>query len=543
MNNVVREILAKRGIEGEKEILDFLNPDYGQLADPFSLPDMEVAVRRIAKAVVTGEKIVVYGDYDVDGMTASTLLTEALRCLGTRSVNSYTPNRFDEGYGLNKDAVKKLAGERTSLIITVDCGSLSHAEIALANKLGVDVVVTDHHGVAEVQPPAVAIVNPHRPDSRATFKDYCGVGVAFQLVRALQTKLTGLGRGQEKWFLDLVALGTISDIVPLVGDNRKLVYWGLKVLAKTRRLGLKALMAVARVDQKRVSARDVGFVLGPRLNAAGRLETAESALALLSANNNPEALELAEKLDKLNLERRKEQDEIFKQVLEKIDGCQDEVIVVSGLGWSHGIIGIVASKVVETLGKPIFILEELENGIAKGSGRSFGDFDLGKAVVATNKSLINGGGHAAAAGIVIETAKLAKWRRAINKYHESLGLKDQGEYLCAKADVEVSDLGDLTLELVRELEKLEPFGLANERPIFKLKNKGVKFVDRIGNEKNHLKLTVADKSQMLKFLAFNPPEEWFVEPGDRVDLWVNLEINEWRGSETVEGRILNIQQK
>ncbi|MCL1929699.1 single-stranded-DNA-specific exonuclease RecJ [Candidatus Saccharibacteria bacterium] len=544
MNKLVKEILAKRGLKEQKEIEAFLNPDYDKLADPFLLPDMNLAVERIVRAVNAGEQIAVYGDYDVDGTVASALLLEALECFGAENVMSYIPDRFSEGYGLNEVAIKKLANDQVDLIITVDCGSLSHLEIELANKLGVDVVVTDHHDVAKVRPPAVAVVNPRYGDSKKIFSDYCGAGVVFQLVRALQTRLSGLSPGQEKWFLDLVALGTVSDIVPLAEDNRTLVYWGLKVLAKTRRPGLKALMAVARVNPKQVCARSIGFVLGPRLNAAGRLETAKLALSLLRTEDNAEALSLAEKLDGLNLERRKEQNGIFEQVCDKLAGCEDEVLVISSRGWSHGIVGIVASKVVEALGKPVFILEELDDGTAKGSGRSFGDFKLGEAVAATSKWLIKCGGHDAAAGVTIETVKLPEWRKAINEYYKDLGLKNQAAHLRVREDVEIESLSELTVELARDLEVLEPFGLANERPIFKLKNQAAKFVDKIGKESNHLKLTIIDKGQTeLKLLAFEPPKEWFVEPGDKIDLWVNLEINEWRGNETVEGRILSINRK
>jgi single-stranded-DNA-specific exonuclease len=544
MNPIVKAILAKRGLTTEQDITAFLNPDYETLVDPFLLPDMKPAVQRIKQALEANEKIVIYGDYDVDGMTASTLLTEALRCFGAKQVETYTPDRFAEGYGVNSDAIKTIAAAKTNLLITVDCGSLSHAEIELANSLDLDVIVTDHHGLAPTLPPAVAIINPHRPDAECSFKDYAGVGVTFQLVRALQQKLPGLPVGQEKWLLDLVALGTISDIVPLIGDNRTLVYWGLKVLAKTRRLGLKALIAVARVNQAQVSSRDVGFALGPRLNAAGRLETATIALSLLNTTDNSTALTFAEKLDILNRARRKEQDHIFEQVHAKLKDDPNPVLVISAPDWSHGIIGIVASKIVESLQKPVFILEELEGGIAKGSGRSFGDFELHKAIEITNSLLIRGGGHAAAAGVTIKTADIPAWRQALNDYYESLNLKNQSQHLRVQSDHDLTDLAPLTTELVHDLAALEPFGMGNERPVFKLDRVRAQFVDRIGAQKDHLKLTVTDRHrQYLKLLAFGPPPHWFVEPNLPLTLWIHPEINEWQGTESVEGRILNLELK
>jgi single-stranded-DNA-specific exonuclease len=539
MNKIVKEILTKRGLKTEKEITAFLNPDYAStMYDPFLLPDMKAAVERLKKAREASEKVVIYGDYDVDGMTATAILVDALSKFGL-DVMTYTPNRFTEGYGLNEEAIESLAKTEATLVITVDCGSLSHREIKLANKLKLDVIVTDHHAVEKTLPPALAVINPHRQDSQYPFVDLAGCGVAFKLVQALQQDTDFLAPGQEKWLLDLLAIGTICDIVPLVDENRNNVYWGIEVLRKTRRLGLKALLAVAKIRPSELDARKIGFGLGPRLNAAGRLETAEMALELLLTDQPERALALAQHLDKVNFERRKEQDRIFEEATQKVNE-KDDLIIVSGERWHEGVIGIVASKLVEKYQKPAFVLAVGE-AQAKGSGRSFGEFNLAEAIAATKEHLVAGGGHAAAGGVSLSIDKLADWREAMVNYHRQLELKNQKKHLMASEDVTQRRLTEVDVALVQELSKLEPFGLGNEKPVFKMVDMRAVFVDRIGQKKNHLKLTISDGDANLKFLAFDAPDTWFVESSERVNLFVNLEINEWQGHQTVEGRILRLE--
>ena len=538
--SLIDELLKKRGLTGEVAQA-FLSPSYDATKhDPFLLPDMRMAVDRIRQAQLEDEKVVIYGDYDVDGMCATAILADALAKFGLK-VDTYTPNRFTEGYGLNADAVHSIAEAGAKLVITVDCGSLSHDEIKLAGELGLDVIVTDHHAVAETMPPAVAVINPHRADSKYPFADLAGCGVAFKLVQALQDEPGGLPSGQEKWLLDLVALGTVCDIVPLLGENRSNVRWGIEVLRKTKRRGIKALMAVAKVRPEEVDTRKIGFVFGPRLNAAGRLETAKYALELLLTNNSDRAVELAQKLEVLNRERRAEQDRIFTEAVKMASNLQDPVLIVGGVSWNEGVIGIVASKLVEKFGKPAFVLS-LGGQEVKGSGRSFGDFSLAAAIDATREYLLKGGGHAAAGGVTLEATKVDKWRAAINDFYKSLKLSDQSKHLLVAEDLVVDDLGGINTDLVNELAQLEPFGMGNERPVFRLSGMQARFVDRIGKASEHLKITVADKAgNTLKFLAFAPPDAWFVEPGSEISVWVNLEINEWNGQKTVEGRILRLE--
>jgi len=398
VSKLIKKILSARGIKTAKAQADFLNPDYEKSKhDPFLMPDMKKAVARIKEVQKNGEKVTIYGDYDIDGMTATTILWESFQKFGI-DVDTYTPDRFTEGYGLNVDAVEQIAASGAKLIITVDNGTLSFDEIARAKELGVDVIVTDHHSPHDELPDAVAILNPKvivaqnpekyddnfilkkefRKEKVYPFCDLAGCGVAFKLVQALQTQLEGLPDGQEKWLLDLVALGTVCDVVSLVDENRTNVKWGLEVLKKTRRPGLKALLAVADVDSQTVDARTFGFVLGPRLNAAGRLETAEMALELFKTDDNARALELARKLDILNKERRKVQDEIFIEASAQVDE-NDPVAIAIGDNWHEGVIGIVAAKILEKFERPAFVLSRGAE-FAKGSGRSFGEFSCAAAI-------------------------------------------------------------------------------------------------------------------------------------------------------------------
>lgn len=539
-SEIVKKILLKRGVP-ESEHEAFLNPDYDATShDPFLLPDMKKAVDRIVKAQKKDEKIVIYGDYDVDGMTATAILLDALTRFGLR-VETYTPDRFTEGYGLNKNAIQALAKTDASLVVTVDCGSLSHEEIKAAGKLGLDVIVTDHHAVAEDMPAAVAVINPHRPDSKYPFADLAGCGVAFKLVQALQTKLDGLSTGQEKWLLDLVALGTVCDVVPLLDENRAMVRWGIEVLRQTRRPGLRALMSVVDVSPAEVNARAIGYMIGPRLNAAGRISTAKSALELLTTNDNQEALGLAQKLDSLNSVRRTEQNDIFTAACEKLDHPKDPIIVIGETGWNEGVIGIVASKLMEKYGKPAFVLS-INADKAKGSGRSFGDFNLAEAIAETKKHLEKGGGHAAAGGVTLSANNIDDWKMALNEYYKKLGLKGQEKYLLSAEDATENSLSEINIDLINDLSKLEPFGMANEQPVFRLCNMTAKYVDRMGKKNDHLRMNISDRAgDSMKLIAFSPPENWFIYPGSSVDIWAHLELNEWQGRQSVEGRILRLE--
>jgi single-stranded-DNA-specific exonuclease recJ len=560
VSNLFETLLAVRGLSDPAVRQDFFMPNYDAAHDPFLLPDMLPAVERLMQAHERHERIVIYGDYDIDGLTATTVLLDAFEQFGFSDVQAFIPNRFVEGYGLTMEAVDRIIDTmQAQLIVTVDCGSLSEAEIVHANERGVDIIVTDHHNVAPVQPPAVGVINPKRllqdypdeyhefilkPDSPYQgklypFLDLAGVGVAFKLVQALQTRLPGLPAGQEKWLLDLVALGTVCDIVTLRDENRTNVFWGLKVLAKTRRLGLKALMAVSGVRQEQVKARDLGFGLGPRMNAAGRLDTAEHALAMLRATDKTTALEAARQLDEFNAARRSQQDAIFKEAVQQAEQYQDDpVLVLSGRGWNHGIIGIVAAKIVEQYHKPTYVLEEMEFE-AKGSARSFGDFSVADAIRASDDIITKGGGHKLAAGVTLPTAAIPTFRQRVNQFYQSLQLQDQAALLLPREDV-TAQLGEVTAELVADITRMEPFGPGNPQPILRSNHLSVEQVRRMGSEGQHVKLTLRDETGQLQMIAFAAPEHFFVQPGQVVDVWYQPIENEWRGMRQVEGRLLHL---
>lgn len=535
-------ILTARGLTTRAARQAFLQPDYMAVKhDPFLLPDMKKAVARLKQAREQGEKIVIYGDYDIDGLSATALLLDAFGKFGFEDVDAFIPNRFVEGYGMTMGAVDKVRDMGADLIVTVDTGSLCHAEIAYAASLGIDTVVTDHHNVAETPPPSVAAVNPKFPGHTYPFRDLCGAGVAFKLVQALQTELDGLPEGYEKWLLDLVALGTVCDIVTLADENRANVYWGLEVLKKQQRPGLKALMAVAGIEPEQVNARHLGFGLGPRMNAAGRLETAQHALDMLVARDGLAALEASEKLEELNVKRRIIQDAIFEEACVQAEQLADDrVLVVSSDGWNHGVIGIVASKLVEKYKKPVFIIGE-RGEEATGSARSFGDFSAADAVRAADDIIIKGGGHGAAAGVTLATEKIGDFRRRVNEFYDSLQLTNQERYLLPRADVEIDDFSEITEELIENLAKMEPFGNSNPEPVLKITRASVLSMRRMGADGQHVKLALRDKNgKVLQMLAFNAPEEFFREPGDEVAAWFQSTVNEWQGVRTVEGRLLHI---
>ena len=536
------QILTARGLTTRAARQAFLQPDYTAVKhDPFLLPDMKKAVARLKQAREQGEKIVIYGDYDIDGLSATALLLDAFCKFGFEDVDAFIPNRFVEGYGMTMGAVDKVRDMGADLIVTVDTGSLCHAEIAYAASLGIDTVVTDHHNVAETPPPSVAAVNPKFPGHTYPFRDLCGAGVAFKLVQALQTELDGLPDGYEKWLLDLVALGTVCDIVTLADENRANVYWGLEVLKKQQRPGLKALMAVAGIEPEQVNARHLGFGLGPRMNAAGRLETAQHTLDMLVARDGLAAFEASEKLEELNVKRRIIQDAIFEEACVQAEQLADDrVLVVSSSGWNHGVIGIVASKLVEKYKKPVFIIGE-RGEEATGSARSFGDFSAADAVRAADDIIIKGGGHGAAAGVTLETKKIGDFRQRVNEFYDSLQLTNQERYLLPRADVEIDDFSEITEELIENLAKMEPFGNGNPEPVLKITRASVLSMRRMGADGQHVKLALRDKNgKVLQMLAFNAPEEFFREPGDEVAAWFQSTVNEWQGVRTVEGRLLHI---
>lgn len=526
------KLLEKRGLT-----LDFLSPRYEELSSPFLLPDMKEAVSRIKKAISGGEKILIYGDYDVDGVTATAIMHELLVLAGAKpqNIEMMLPDRFLDGYGMSKKIVQKASSLGVDLVITVDCGSNNGEVIEELSKNGVDTVVTDHHEIMGELPEAVAVVNPKRGE---TLRDLCGAGVAFYLARALV--LDGLiPEGQEKWLLDLAMIGTICDAMKVTGDNRIICRFGMIVLAKTKRVGLKQLMKVA--GTRKIDGEAVGFQIGPRLNAAGRLESAKLALDLLLTKSEVEAMALAEKLNELNSERKKKQGEAVLEIEKR--GVSDEPVLVASGAWHEGIVGIVAGRLVEIYQKPAFVLSE-GGEFLKGSGRSFGEFNLAKALSECKEYLVSGGGHAEACGLKLAKDKLADFSQAVNDYYRSLGLKNQKRFLEEHEDLKVGKLDSISLEFMGDLELLQPFGEGNPEPKILLDKVKVKFADRIGADGKHLKLTVADESGgQMRLVAFRAPEEWFeISPNEKISVLISPFVNEWNGVSSVEGRIIKISR-
>lgn len=536
MNKLFVQLLEKRHLTD-----DFLHPKYESLTDPYKLNDMKKAVARIKTAIKNQEKVLIYGDYDVDGVTASTLMEDALTLAGVKSENLkiMLPDRFLDGYGMSPRLIKTAIENQIKLIITVDCGSKNHAIIEELNEQKIDTIITDHHECSDTLPSAIAIINPKRKDYKGPekLKNLAGVGVAFELARAL-VKENLIKNGQEKWLLDLVLLGTICDQMLLTGENRILCFYGIKVIEKTRRPGLKEL--IKKSGLKSITSESIGFQIGPRLNAAGRLETAELSLGILRTKSNTEAAALAVKLEELNKSRRAEQKLAVEEITK--NGVKDTPVIIETGNWHEGILGIVAGRLVETYHKPAFVLTEVENDIFKGSGRSFGDFSLAEALNYVRDVIISGGGHAGAAGVRIERKNLYAFREKINAFYESLNLKNQNKYFNITTDLEIDNLKDFTLDFLDDLKLLEPFGAGNEEPIFKIKGAIVLETKRMGDKNQHLRIDLKDQNgKIIKCVAFFAPEKWFSLYDDiKYDFLIKPVENIWNGTRSIEARICDI---
>ncbi len=540
MSALFEELLRVREVEP-----GFLDPKYDECIDAWVLPDMDKAVERVRQAVQNGEKVLIYGDYDADGVTASTALRDILVLAGVKAIEIMLPNRFLDGYGMSTKVVEKAKELGANLVMTVDCGSRNHEVVAQLAEIGVDVVVTDHHECGDTLPQAVAVVNPKRKDwlssdslspSKTSLRELAGVGVVFKLAQAL-VKAGLIPEGQEKWLLDLVLIGTICDSMRLRGENRRLCFYGFKVLEKTRRAGLKELMLAAGV--KRLNSEAVGFQIGPRLNAAGRMESAEQALRLLLAENRSQAAMLAVQLENLNKARKTQQQAAFKEI--ETRGVDGGAVMVECGNWHEGILGIVAGKLVEKYHRPAIVLAETD-GVFKGSGRSFGEFNLAEALAVCKDYIVAGGGHAEACGLKVALGKIDDFRRAINAYYDGLQLKNQERFLGIKEDLQVRDFDQFSLELVTELQKLEPYGMGNEEPIFLLPEVRVVEAAKLGADGKHLRLTVWDQNgKSLKLIQFYAPEEYLqLRGGEIINAWITLGENEYRGLRSVEGRIVKL---
>lgn len=514
-----------RGLDDAAHLREFLG-EGEPLSDPFLLKDMDKAAARITRAVDNMEKIAVYGDYDADGVTSTAMLYSYLETRGA-DVIFYIPQREGEGYGMNMGAVEHLKEQGVSLIVTVDNGISSVQEVARANELGIDVVITDHHRPQEILPDAVAVVDAYRPDDTSPYKHFSGVGIAFKLLMALED---GAGDVEDllEAYSDLAAIGTIGDIVPLTGENRTLIRAGLERLSQSDRLGVQALLENAGIAGKALTSTNVAFTLVPRINATGRMGAPERAVRLLISGYEEEAKVLSEEICADNEERRRVEAEIAEAAFADIEAkgyMKDRVVVVDGENWHHGVIGIVASRVTERCGKPCMIISRGETE-AKGSGRSIEGFSLFEAICACGDLLIKFGGHPMAAGITLKPENIEAFRKRINQY--AAEHFPQMPTQTVTLDCKLNPAA-LSVSMAQSLTQLEPFGNGNPQPVFGLFNMELSNVTPVGGG-GHLRLTLEKNGAVITAMRFNTkPEELPYHIGDKIDLAVQLEAREFRG--------------
>lgn len=541
-------LLSARGLN-KSQIEAFINPNYElDLSDPSLLPDIVKATTRIVRAIDSGESIVIYGDYDIDGLTATALLKDALSRMGA-SVEMYIPDRFEEGYGLNAKALLDLRKAGASLVISVDCGVTAHEQVAKAKKAGLDVIITDHHEPDNGKPKnCIACVNP-KLAKKSPQHDLAGVGVAFYLVRALQdkkvktikSKFVPLEPGQEKWLLDLVALGTVCDVVPLTGDNRVLASFGLKVLRQTKRAGLLQLAEKCGVDIGNITESDLGFKLGPRLNAAGRLTHAKKALELLTTNDTAVASGVAVELNTLNTQRQEETKTIFVEANQMAKQYRRQpILVLSSPDWSHGVVGIVASRIAEKWHKPTILLQELD-GQSKGSARSYNDFSIIEAISACGEILEKFGGHKFAAGLTLNTDRIEEFRYRINEYAIA-NMDPENNFRTISIGLGFSS-AQPSLNIYDDLNKLSPFGNSNPTPLCKGLFTVVE-LRLVGSDASHLRLRLVDKQGYEHTaIGFGMANTWtWLEQGSEIEAVFNLTENIWNSQRSYQLELVDIRK-
>lgn len=528
-------LLCSRGIVAKEQVDLYLSPTRKDFYDPFLMPDMQKAVDRIINAIENKEKVIIYGDYDVDGITSTTVLKQFLAERGL-IVDWYIPNRLNEGYGLNKNAIKEINDKGYKLIITVDCGISALEEIKYAYDLGMEVIVTDHHEPVEVLPQCLAVVDAKRKDNIYPYNQLAGVGVVFKLIQALSIKLN-LEEKEFLKFLDLVAVGTISDIVPLKDENRVIAKLGLKLVEVTKNIGLKTLISV--LGFKKIDSTAISFGVAPRINASGRMGVQEKALNLFLTDNYEEAKKITQELNEFNNDRQAEEQKIFKEALEMLKKENDKSCIILGNeNWHHGVIGIVASKITDMYFKPSILLCFEENE-GKGSGRSIPGFDLHKALMECSKDIKKFGGHSMAIGITIEKDKFESFKNDFEKYAEQTNIKEIVPIV--NIDAEIS-LKDLSIDIVKQLELLEPFGEANKMPQFLFKNMKIIAIRAI-SEGKHLKLKLKQDNYIIDAIGFNMGElSNLYQIEDRIDVVGNIGVNTFNGMENLQINIKDIRK-
>lgn len=525
LSQTAAQILYHRGIDSQAKLDAFLNPSLEQLHDPYLLHDMERAVTRIRSAIEEGEQILVYGDYDADGMTSSSIVKEALEMLGAE-VRVYLPNRFTDGYGPNESIYRYfIEQEGISLIVTVDNGVAGHEAIAYAQEQGVDVIVTDHHSMPEQLPEAYAIIHPEHPDAAYPFKYLAGCGVAFKLACALLETI-------PMELLDLVAIGTIADMVSLTDENRVMVKYGLEILKQTERIGLQELLAVSEVDFTDIDEETIGFKLAPQLNALGRLDDPNPAVELLTGFDDDEAKNIAQMINAKNEERKELVQSVYLQAMAMVDASKP-VQVLAKEGWNPGILGIVAGRILEEIGLPVIVLSIDEEGRAKGSARSIEAVNIFDALNAHRDLFIAFGGHSGAAGMTLDASKLPDLEQILSDYIAANQID-----LSSKSTLNLDDeihFDSLSLETLEDLAKLSPFGMDHKKPIFYLRDFSVKQARTMGQDGSHLKLRLSQAGKDYDLVAFHKGGQLLdFQQAQHLELAVTLSVNKWNGNTSLQ---------
>lgn len=524
-------VLYNRGVRENEQIKNFLSKDLGTMYDPFLMRDMDKAVKRINAAKEAGEKITIYGDYDVDGITAIAILYKYLAGLGI-DVDYYVPDRMQEGYGVNRDALDKIKTRGSSLIITVDTGITAVEECEYATEIGLDVIVTDHHECKERIPDVYAAIDPKRKDCKYPFKSLAGVGVVFKLIQALD-KNSSLFELMED-YADLMCLGTVADISPLVDENRVIVTEGLKRFKRTKNVGLKALIDVS-TNGKAITTSTIGYIIAPRINASGRLGCASRSVELFLTDDEENALKLANSLCEENSLRQQTEQKMFKEALEYIEEHpevkEDKIIVIPHENWHHGIVGIVSSKITEKFYKPSILLA-IDGDEAKGSGRSVSGFNLFGALESCSDLLEKFGGHELAAGLTIKSANIEEFRKKINEYSKD---KISESMLVPTVMLDAAiKVPYITIDTVHDINRLQPFGVDNPTPAFAVRNIKIHKIS-VMSEGKHLRMTLLKEGKYLDAVGFGMGEYYHhLEEGDFIDVAFALDINDYKGFQNVQ---------
>lgn len=544
----VLQLLKNRGIQKEKEIDGFFSFDYeNDIPDPFLFADMGEAVARVIQAKEKKEKIAVFGDYDADGVTATALLIQALENLGCSGVVPYIPDRQIEGYGMNNNAVDFLEKNGVKLVITVDCGITGIEEVARAKKAGMDVIITDHHYVPSILPEALAIINPHQKDSAYPFYELSGVGTAFKLAEALYQKIKPKEKEQLKWLLDLVAIGTIADCVPLLGENRVLVKYGLIVLAKTKRVGLLEMFKVGRIaiDENNLpDTQKVAFQISPRINAAGRMDHASMSFNLIMEKNIARARELALEVEATNQNRQKITGEIVREVrvLAENSFKDKKLIFASSEHWRVGILGLIAGKIADEFRKPTAVFQKQEAEFA-GSFRSIPQINIIEALEECSDLLIKFGGHSQAAGVRVAESKMEKFYEKLSGIIEK---KLSGKEMSPEIEIDMEiELQNISWDLTADIKKMEPFGEGNPEPVFLAKDVVVEEMKIVGNGSKHIKLTLRSREggpKIFDAIGFGMGEKFSdLKSGDNIQIVFNLQEDAWNGNKKMQLKLIDIK--